>query len=213
MASAAALAGALRPSAITESVRPHFAAAIPREFSDWSEDPAIIPILPSPDQQRLISEIYDEVVNRTYVNSRGDRIMLSIAYGSRQTQQLKTHRQEVCYAAQGFQIRNLAHGIAQIGARTIPVTRMFAVRDQRHEPVTYWFTIGDRIVLSRTERLLMQLRFGITGQIPDGTLVRISNLSDDQQGSFAAHDSFISSLLNSMTAESGRRLVGTSFGS
>jgi hypothetical protein len=83
-----------------------------------------------------------------------------------QSDALKAHRQEVCYAAQGFEIRALEHGALSTAGRTIPVTRMLAVQGERSEPVTYWFTMGDRVVLGRAERLRVQLENGFARRIP-----------------------------------------------
>jgi hypothetical protein len=69
--------------------------AVPKRFGDWTLDESIVPLPPSPDQQSVLNQIYDQILSRTYINRRGERVMLSITYGSRQTQQLRAHRQEV----------------------------------------------------------------------------------------------------------------------
>lgn len=58
---------------------------------------------------------------------------------------------------------------------------MFAVRGERHEPVT-WFTMAGKPVLSRTQQLLVQLRHGLRGELPDGALVRISSMARRSMG-------------------------------
>src|SRR5260370_41512085 len=105
--------------------------------------------------------------------------MVTMGDGGDQSDALKAQRQEVCYAAQGFRIDAVGDGTLGAAGRTIPVTRMLAVRGERSEPVTYWFTMGDRVVLGRFERLRVQLSSGLAGRIPDGMLVRISSLSAD----------------------------------
>ena len=169
MVLAAGAAPALKPSPV------HRAAAafdlervIPRSFGNWIIDPSIVPITPAPDVQAKLDRIYDQIVSRTYVNARGERVMLVVAHGGEQSDALKAHRQEVCYAAQGFEIRNVLNENLHFREKTIPVTRVVAVRGPRSEPVTYWFTMGDRVVLGRLERLLVQLRFGLSGRIQIG---------------------------------------------
>jgi hypothetical protein len=54
--------------------------------------------------------------------------------------------------------------------------RMRAIRDERSEPVTYWFTMGDRVVRGRLERLGVQLREGFAGRIPDGIPLHVAVL-------------------------------------
>jgi EpsI family protein len=134
--------------------------------------------------------------------------MLAIAYGGQQTDTLKAHRQEVCYAAQGFAIRAVSPGSLHVAGRNIPVTRVLAVKGARSEPLTYWFTMGDRVVLSRFERLMVQLKFGLAGEIPDGMLVRVSNLSSQADQAYATHAEFANALLGAMRAPDVARLTG-----
>jgi len=137
-------------------------------------------------------------------------VMLTIAYGGDQSDALKVHRQENCYAAQGFDIHALEHARLDAAGRSIPVTRMVAVRGDRVEPVTYWFTMGDRVVLGRAERLGAQLESGFHGRVLDGMLVRVSSFSkgSDASSSFAAQQAFASALFASMPAQAAARFVG-----
>ena len=55
----------------------------------------------------------------------------------------------------------------------IPVRRLFGHLGARYEPVTYWFTVGRHAaVQGATQKKLVELRFGLTGRIPDGLLYR-----------------------------------------
>ena len=92
--------------------------------------------------------------------------------------------------------------------REIPVTRMFAVRGERAEPVTYWFTMGDRVVRGRLERLQVQVENGLAGRIPDGMLVRVSSLSADAPRAYAAQDAFLSAVVAAIPAADAARIVG-----
>jgi EpsI family protein len=106
-------------------------------------------------------------------------------------------------------IDGLGHGRIRVAGRDIPVTRMHAARDERSEPVTYWFTMGDRVVLGRVERLRVQLANGFAGRVPDGMLVRISNLSGDVRGSYAAHEAFLAAWMAALQPADVTRFVGT----
>jgi len=181
---------------------------VPREFGDWRIDESIVPLPPSPDQESVLNQIYDQILARTYVNSRGERIMLSITYGSRQTQQLRAHRQEVCYRSQGFNISGLEHTELQVAGGTLPATRMVATQNTRVEPVTYWFTTGDTVVLNYWDREWAQFRYALSGYVPDGYLVRISSLQRDPQQAFRRHIEFADTLFAHVDPELRRRLVG-----
>ena len=97
MLGAATLSVVAVPTKLLSDTRPGFEleTAIPKSFGDWTVDPYTVPIPPSPDQEAAMSKIYDQILSRTYVNSKGERIMLSITYGARQNQQMRAHRQEV----------------------------------------------------------------------------------------------------------------------
>jgi hypothetical protein len=68
--------------------------------------------------------------------------------------------------------------------------------------------MGDRVVLGRLERLMVQLRFGLSGRIPDGMLVRVSSISSNPAQAFKGHEEFISALLEGMRQGEIYRLLG-----
>lgn len=210
MLGTAALSVLATPSSKLADTRRQFTLAteIPSQFGDWRLDNSIVPLPPSPDQQAVLNEIYDQILSRTYINSRGDRIMLSITYGSKQNQQLRAHRQEVCYSAQGFKISGLEHLDLQVAGGMLPATRMVATQGPRVEPVTYWFTTGDTVVLSYWDREFAQFQYALSGYIPDGYLVRLSSLSSDSKSAFAQQLDFANALLPHIDSELRRRLVG-----
>jgi exosortase B len=212
MAGSALAAPLLKPVHAEGSVGFVLESMVPQAFGDWSIDPTIMPIAPTADVQAKLDRIYSQTVSRTYVNSAGERMMLTVAYGGDQSDALKAHRQEVCYTAQGFSIHGLHHDTLAVQGGSIPVTRMLAIREERSEPVTYWFTMGDRVVRGRVERLATQLREGFAGRIPDGMLVRVSSISGDEQGAYAAQQSFIASLLAAMPSTDRARLAGATQG-
>jgi exosortase B len=207
-ASAAVAAPLLKPAPADTSAL-NLEKMLPSTFAGWRVDPTVEPIAPAPDVQAKLDRIYNQTVSRAYVNDAGEQMMLTVAYGGDQSDALKAHRQEVCYSAQGFEIRDLHHGTMSVTGRTIPVTRLHAVRGARSEPVTYWLTMGDRVVLGRLERLRVQLASGLSGRLPDGMLVRVSSIGDDLPRAYAAQQSFISSALGTMPAADAARLVGS----
>ena len=207
MAGTAAAAPALKPAPDPRPA-PDLERVIPMAFGDWRLDASIAPVAPAPDVQAKLDRLYKQVVSRTYVNSAGERMMLMVAYGGDQSDALKAHRQEVCYAAQGFEVPAMRRERLSAAGRDIPVTRFLAVRGERYEPVTYWFTMGDRVVLGRAERLREQLRHGVAGRIPDGMLVRVSSLSTEPRAAFNAQQSFIGAVVSALPAAAAPRFVG-----
>jgi EpsI family protein len=205
----AALASAWRPVAVAN---PGFQleALIPAQFGGWRVDAGVIPIAPTPDVQQNLDKLYGQIVSRAYVNDRGERMMLVVAYGGDQSDSLKAHRQEVCYTAQGFTVRDVHKDTLSAAGASVPLVRMHAQKDDRSEPVSYWFTMGDRVVIGRLDRLIAQIGYGLAGQIPDGLLVRVSSISRDVPASFAAQDEFLRGLLGAVSAPVRQQLAGGS---
>lgn len=183
-------------------------AAIPSQFGEWSLDTTQVPVNPSPVQRETLALIYDQTVSRTYVNKQGQRVMLSMAYGSAQTNELRAHRQEVCYAAQGFKISQLSHGLIPVAGRQIRATRMVASLGRRVEPVTYWFTMGDNVVLSLIDRQITQLKYSLSGVIPDGYLIRLSSLGSVPEAEYELQLRFGDDLFAVLPDGLKRKLLG-----
>jgi len=211
MLGAATLSVVAVPNALLSETRSKFELdqAVPKAFGDWTVDASVVPLPPSPDQQSVLNQIYDQILSRTYVNTKGERIMLSITYGSRQNQQMRAHRQEVCYSAQGFRITDLQRTNFPLADGPVAGTRMVATQGGRVEPVTYWFTMGDHVVLSYLDREAIQFKYAMAGYIPDGYLVRISSLSAKPEQAFKQHLSFADGLFKNIDAGLKRRLVGS----
>ncbi|MEN9904619.1 MAG: exosortase, partial [Pseudomonadota bacterium] len=76
---------------------------VPRAFGAWQEDREARLALVTPDVAAELDRVYGQTLSRVYVDGNGQRIMLAIAYGSRQLgNALQAHRPEYCYQAQGF---------------------------------------------------------------------------------------------------------------
>lgn len=199
----------LRPSTKVADVAPFsLDTMIPKAFGDWREEPQRNVQVVNPQTQELLNKLYSQIVSRVYVNSDGYRVMLNVAYGSDQRGSLQAHKPEVCYPAQGFTlIRNEA---SQIKTRfgEIAAQRLFTTIGPRQEPVTYWFTTGDTVVRGKLQKRLMDLRYGLTGLIPDGMIFRISSIDADQVRANRYQDQFIEQLLQAVPPADRKRLSG-----
>lgn len=181
----------------------------PRAFDEWKVDTMLPVQLVAPDVQQLLASIYSQTLSRTYVTDKGDRIMLSVAYGGDQSDATRAHRPEVCYPAQGFQLLSSRDGVAGIDGHSLRVRQLVARSGGRIEPITYWITVGDRIVLSGPEQKIAQLRYTTQGIIPDGMLVRVSNIEKDSEQAFRVHGDFIRKMVRAMSTASRTRVVGS----
>src|SRR5512139_617804 len=212
MFAAAGMALALKPTAKVADAGPKIdlEVLIPKTFGDWKVDETITPLLANPEQEAMINKIYNQTLTRTYVNSRNERIMLSIAYGGDQSDSMAVHKPEVCYPAQGFQIMKNMAGTFSTGEGEIPVKRLVATQGQRIEPITYWTTIGDAVAVSGWKWKLNQMKYGLTGKIPDGLLFRISSIQADDAKAYQTQDAFARDLLKAMSPAGRERIIGNS---
>lgn len=182
---------------------------IPSAFGDWQIDRSIIPVQPAPDLLEKVEAIYDETLARTYVNSRGQRVMLSIAYGGDQTGRLRVHRPESCYSAQGFAVKKLREELVSYGSRKVPLNRLSSKMGGRWEPITYWIRVGEKTVTGNIGQRIAQMRYGLNGEIPDGLIFRVSSIERETENAFIVHDEFISALIKSLDKAGVDRLIGT----
>jgi len=182
---------------------------VPERFGDWRLLRAGGVVLPDPSVLANIQRIYTQTLSRAYVNSRGTVVMLSIAYGDDQRAAMAVHYPEVCYPAQGFQVRSNRIDSVATSHGTLPVRRLETeLSRQRYEPVTYWVTIGDRISLGGMERRLIELEYGLQRIIPDGLLFRVSSINRDSAQAFRDQDAFTRDLLATLPAVSREWLAG-----
>jgi EpsI family protein len=181
----------------------------PAAFADWVVDASLPVILPAPDVQAKLDAIYNHVLARTYVNRRtGERVMLSVAYGGEQSDGMQAHLPEVCYPAQGFELRSTQTVVLALEGRRIPARRIVTRLGGRVEPVTYWLTLGESVAATRTQRKLQQMRYGLRGVVPDGMLVRVSSINRDAASAFAEQVRFLEQLAAAIPAGYQSRILG-----
>jgi EpsI family protein len=165
---------------------------VPEAFGDWKVDRSLIPVLPDPSLQAALDVLYSQTLARTYINTKGQRVMLSIAYGSDQSNEATAvHRPEFCYSAQGFRVKVLGIDNVQLGGAPLQVQRLLGVLGQRVEPITYWITLDEAATLPGLGRKIQQIRLGLLGKIPDGMLVRVSSISASEAESFELQRVFL----------------------
>lgn len=170
----------LRPSINSAMTSPNLETSVPEQFGDWKTLPnPLIQASLSTDGATSTDQPYDEIVSRTYVNSQGDVVMLALAYGKNQRQEIKIHRPELCYPAQGFKVMSLKpavfHGIeSKLTGDNIVGKRMVVYGKGTNEVVSYWIRIGDTFSASPWRIRWQIMQEGLQGRMTDGILVRLS---------------------------------------
>jgi len=180
----------------------------PSEFGPWRLDPAASALIRPAFERARQFQMYDQVLERTYMDVAGRRIMLSVAYGRQQSVGLQMHRPEVCYKAGGFKVTHVEPGGLSLLGRTVPVTRLFASMEGRPEPITYWRLLGNELIADEAQFKLRQLTPGTMGAIPDGLLVRISSLDDDLPRAYKLQEEFAQAMAQTLTPAQRQRVLG-----
>lgn len=181
---------------------------VPTQFGDWRLLPEQGAQVVNPQTQALLDTLYSQILTRTYVNSEGYRIMLSLAYGDDQRGGLQAHKPEVCYPAQGFKLLSNQAGELPTPYGNIAVRRLNTQHGERHEPVTYWLNISDTVVTNELQKRMVQMRLGLTGEVPDGLLFRVSSIDTATDRAFRMQTQFVDELLKAVPPVDRTRLSG-----
>lgn len=210
MLAAAGLALALTPRLMVADQGPKIdlEAMIPKQFGEWKVEETIVTLIVSPDVKALLDRIYNQTLTRTYINSKGERIMLSIAYGSDQSYSSQVHRPEMCYPAQGFQIGSVSKDLIDFSGTQLPVMKLVATQGRRIEPITYWVMMGDSAVRGNLEQHFARLKYGLTGKIPYGILIRVSTISANEAQSYRTQEQFVRDMVGAVSMEYRKILMG-----
>lgn len=212
MLGSAATAVALKPKTVKldPSQRVDYETVIPERFGSWVKLPANMGAIVNPQTEAELARLYSQIVTRMYRDTMtGKTIMLSLAYGEEQNKQSQVHLPEVCYPAQGFQLRRARNDELLLGELVVPIKRLEASLGARHEPITYWIRIGNRVVRGGFEQKLATILEGFGGRVTDGILFRVSSIEPDAQKAYRLQDEFVSQLLAAVPDRSRHLLIGS----
>jgi EpsI family protein len=206
----ASLGAALKPTIFIADELPavDLQTMVPKAFGEWQELPGTLTQVINPQQQETLEKIYSETLSRTYVNAQGYRVMLSIAYGKNQNKGLELHSPEVCYPAQGFTLNDRHSATLNILGKTIAATQIETSLGQRFEPVTFWTTIGTTVPATTVQKRLVEMRYALTGRIPDGFLVRVSSIDKATPNAYAVQARFSNDLMQAIAPHNRPRFAG-----
>lgn len=214
---AAAAAWQLTPRLQAQAPAPDLASTLPTRFGEWSVVPtpyAQVDLAVAAEGDLSTDRPYDQAVMRTYGNAAGQHVMLAVAYGRNQRQEIKIHRPELCYTAQGFTIAQteaLNLGVSGPASPKATVTgrRLYAEAARGNEAVSYWIRIGDVYSDSAWETRWHIMAEGLQGRVTDGALVRASMLVGTRAEAEAAQplvSDFLRALIEA-TPEPARKLL------
>ena len=177
---------------------------MPKRFGDWREVDQQSAQVVNPQTQQLLDKLYSQILSRTYVDSSGYRVMLSLAYGDDQRGGLAAHKPEVCYPAQGFALLSSGDSTIQTAYGEIAARRLSTKMGNRNEPLTYWFNVGDTTIRNKLEQRIVEMRLGLSGHIPDGLLFRVSSIDERPDRAYRMQEVFVKDLLEAVGRRTGR---------
>ena len=183
-------------------------AVIPERFGSWRSqfDPSLI--VP-PTEGSLTDRLYDDLVTRRYVNTdTGQQILLLVAYGGTQTDDLQLHRPEACYPAVGMQIAARQPVMLDLDGRKIPAVELTATAPGRAEDIIYWSRMGNSFPQTAQAQRSEKLSHAFEGYIPDGILVRASAVRPQNVPSNTDLREFLREMVAAVTDENRLALIG-----
>jgi EpsI family protein len=183
---------------------------LPRKFGGWdSRDVSDLYVPETPDS--LEARLYGETVARLFTDRQsGMEIMMLMAHGDSQSNELQLHRPEVCFPAFGFSLTSSAPVELQIRKDiTLPARRLLAESNVQRQAVLYWTRLGEYFPVSVTEQRLNRLTAAMHRYIPDGLLARFSMVETGSGAAFAEISRFIPELLSEIPKDRLGVFVGT----
>ncbi len=180
LAGAALVARALRPTLRADQAVPPLQDLIPKQVGDWRAipDPRVQVSMSTTTGDTSRDQPYDDQIARSYTDGHGHDLMLAVAYGARQRQEVKIHRPELCYPAQGWQVLQLEATPFALDHRAglPPITghHMLVTTGAVDEAVSYWIRIGSTYSDSAWRTRWVIIQEGLAGHMTDGVLVRLS---------------------------------------
>jgi EpsI family protein len=184
--------------------------SVPRTLGDWTSHDVTDLIAPKVEGS-LIDQLYNESVGRVYQqSSTGLEIMMLLAHGNTQNNQLQLHRPEVCYPSFGYRIfRSTAMQLPLAGGVLLPARKIEAISPDRQENIIYWSRLGEYMPTDGAQQRLDRLTTAMRGYVADGLLARFSILGTDTPMAFSIVGRFISDLVRAVPSGARVGLIGT----
>lgn len=203
--SSAVFAYWLTPKLESQAMPENFEVSVPKQIGHWTEQPnpyLQVGLVDTNDKDT--DQPYDRVLMRSYGDTEGDQVMLALAYAREQSQDVKIHRPDVCYQAQGFAIKSRkVQTLAMDDQHQVQIVRLEVAQPARLEVVSYWIRIGNEYPVTPLNMRMKILRDGLAGHVADGILVRASSIIEDETqapAAFARQEKFLRELVASMPA-------------
>lgn len=186
------------------------AGLVPERFDPWGRGGDGDVVVPRTEGS-LATRVYGDQLARIYVKGGQPEpaMMLSIAYGTRQSDGLQLHRPESCYPAIGFTVGQSRPGLLRAGQLDVPVVALTATLRDRVEDIVYWSRMGRRFPRNAAEQRAARFADAVDGLVPDGALVRASAIRVDREVPvFQQVEGFLRAMIQALPRDGRRVLLG-----
>ena len=184
---------------------------VPTTFHEWASHDVGDLVAPATDGS-LLAKLYSQTVERVYQKGGvGPEVMMLLAYGTSQTNDLQLHRPEVCYPAFGFHLTSNAATSLSLGPRTSIAARQITASSQdRQENIIYWTRMGEFLPTSGSQQRIDRVKLALRDVVADGLLARFSTTGSDPATAFDTLRHFIPNLIAAVAPKARPALIGSS---
>jgi EpsI family protein len=184
---------------------------VPRTVGGWTSRDVSDLVAPTSDDD-LAARLYNQTIERIYLDAAtGAEVMMLIAHGDSQTNDLQLHRPEVCYPSFGYDIvSNVTAAVPLAAGLSLPARRLTAKASDHAEFIVYWTRLGEYLPTDGRQQRLDRLKTAMAGYVADGVLARFSAVDTDPSAAFARLSTFIAQLLRAVPNDARPALVGSS---
>lgn len=180
----------------------------PLQFGSWRLDDATSAFVPQTALAGPSNPFYEKLLERTFVDDDGRRVMLSVAFDSVQTASRQLHRPELCYRAGGYLVGETQAAVLTLSGQSVPVTRLMAELPGRPEPVTYWTLFGGQVLNDPVSFRWKRLSYAVRRQLLNGMLVRVSSIEAEPAAAYALHARFADDLVRALAPADRAKVIG-----
>jgi EpsI family protein len=185
-------------------------SVVPARFGDWTSSDVSDLVAPT-EPDSLAAKLYGQTVERVYRQGGGEaEVMMLLAWGDTQTNELQLHRPEVCYPAFGFIISDNHPVMLPISPTVaLPGRHLVATAPDRRETIAYWTRLGEYMPVSENQQRLDRVRTTLSGVVADGLLARFSIVDTEPAVAYPILDRFIAALVVATLPADRPALIGT----
>jgi EpsI family protein len=183
---------------------------IPMELPGWTGLEVGDPLALN-QEGTLSARLYNQLVTRLYRNTETNaQVMMLLAYGARQSDDLQLHRPEICYPAFGYTlVKNQPTQVPLADSASVPARRLVAENAEGREYVVYWSRLGEFLPQDGSQQREARFLNAFHGLVPDGVLCRFSTWANDEASAWTTANGFIAALVSNMRADRRSVLIGS----